>query len=124
MDSQSIRDLAFQAPRRKVPVDTPFWPGTDGNISIGDMSADELDAISKLSGTPNYGATFICYALVSGETGKRIYGTYNKEGEFMPTDRDWIKEQTTVIMELMPKINAFFGIGKPVKQQVEDAKKN
>lgn len=124
MDSVSIRETAFQAPQQKTPVDTPFWPGTDGNISIGDMSTDELETISKLAGTANYGPTLICYALVSGEAGKRIFGTYNENSEFLPTDRDWIKKQSKVVMELVPKIHAFFGIGKPINQQIADAKKN
>jgi hypothetical protein len=122
MDAQSIRELAYQAPQIKIPIGTPFWPGTDGTISIGDISIDEFETINKLTGTSDYGATLICYTLVSSETGQRIFGKINDKSEFVPTDRDWIKGQLTIVTELVPKIHAFFGVGKSRQQQIDEKK--
>src|SRR4051812_1799073 len=102
MNGQSFREVAYQTPRKVEDVATPFWPGTDGHAMIADTPMDELAQLQKLAGSDPaaYSAALIIKCLIVKETG---------EPAFTDADRDWIKSQGSVILQLVPKINEFFG---------------
>jgi hypothetical protein len=124
MDIQSLREIALSTPMKMQDIDTSFWPGTEGQIAIGDIPSDELMAISSFAKVDKatYVAMLICYALVERTTGKRIFGRYKEDGSFIPSDADAIKAQGSVCMNLIGPINEFFGFD--VKAAIEEAKKN
>jgi hypothetical protein len=103
MDAQSIRAAAMATPKKVQDIATPFWPGTDGQIVIADQNMDDIMALQPLASTdPSaYGSAMIVRSLVSKETG---------EPAFSDADRDWIKTQGSVVLTLMPLINAFLGL--------------
>lgn len=114
MNGQSIRELAYQTPRKTQDIATPFWPGTDGQIVIVDVPMDVLTELKELAkkDPSGYSAALIIKVLASKETLEPI---------FTDADRDFIKGQASVVMALITKINTFFGFGS-VKEAIEAAK--
>lgn len=106
-DVEEMRQGVYDAPVDIKPITTPFWPALDGKVGISDLSTEEFDICQNLSGTPNYGATLVCYTLVNRVTGERFLGKYNEQGVFVPTDRDQIKKRLRVVAQLVPQIRKF-----------------
>lgn len=113
MDTQSLREAALNAPIKQEDIATPFWPGTDGHVAIGDVPTDELTALSSLAKEQNgmYSSALICRALINKETGEQL---------FSDADRDMINKQGSTVIKLMKQLNSFFGFD--TKAAIEAAK--
>ena len=113
MNTASLRETIMQTPRKVQQIATPFWPGTDGTIAIGDVPMDVLTSLRDLAkrDASSYSAALAVAVLVNVSNGEKL---------FSDADRDWLKQHSSNLMPLVTKINEFFGFN--TKDAVEAAK--
>lgn len=101
-NAASFREDAYQTPRKIEDVATPWWPKWNGHMAIADVPMHELTAMQSLARADSaaYSAALIIKTLIIKDTGEQA---------FQETDRDYLGQNGSIVMELMREINAFFG---------------
>lgn len=119
MDTQSLREMAINTPRKQEDIATPFWPGTNGHVAIVDVPTDEITELRKAlieeqKDPAAFTAALLCRALINKWTGEQM---------FQDTDRDTVKKMgSSITNPIAAQLTKFLGL--EAKTAIEEAKKN